>query len=124
MLQTCTTILRRVIPAIGGKWIPFTAAQVAARRAAQMVAIVVCTSIPIGGANSLPPLPNNPPQAAVSLSPFPQYPNLERIPTWDKVSHHPYHLPHPIPNNVPEPASMFGFMLLGLGAIKLVKSKK
>jgi hypothetical protein len=42
----CVTILRRVIPPVGGAWIPHTAAQVAARRAAQMVAVVVCTTLP------------------------------------------------------------------------------
>jgi hypothetical protein len=44
--MNCRTIWRRVIPATGGAWIPYTAAQVAARRAAQMVAVVVCTTLP------------------------------------------------------------------------------
>lgn len=42
----CRTILRRVIGPVGGAWIPYTAAQVAARRAAQMVAVVACTTFP------------------------------------------------------------------------------
>lgn len=42
----CYTVLRRVIGPIGGAWIPYTAAQVAARRAAQMVAVVVCVAVP------------------------------------------------------------------------------
>jgi hypothetical protein len=46
MIVHCRTIWRRVIPATGGAWIPYTAAQVAARRAAQMVAVVVCTTLP------------------------------------------------------------------------------
>ena len=52
----CVTVLRRVIPPIGGKWIPYTAAQVAARRAAQMVVCVVCTAIPPAPAEA-PPMP-------------------------------------------------------------------
>ena len=42
----CFTTWRRVIGPIGGAWIPYTAAQVAARRAAQWVAVVVCVSLP------------------------------------------------------------------------------
>jgi hypothetical protein len=42
----CRTLWRRVIPATGGAWIPYSAAQVAARRAAQTVAVVVCTTLP------------------------------------------------------------------------------
>ena len=45
--MTCTTILRRITGPIGGAWTPYTAAQVAARRAAQMVAVVVCSSVPV-----------------------------------------------------------------------------
>ena len=52
----CVTVLRRVIPPIGGKWIPYTAAEVAARRAAQMVVCVVCTAIPPAPAEA-PPMP-------------------------------------------------------------------
>lgn len=51
----CITVMRRVIPPIGGKWIPYTAAEVAARRAAQMVPVVVCCLVPVPA--EAPPMP-------------------------------------------------------------------
>lgn len=76
----CATILRRVTGPIGGAWIPYTAAQVAARRAAQMVAVVVCAAAP-GTALAPAPLPVAPPMwPAVDLVPLVQpIPDLSLI---------------------------------------------
>lgn len=63
LLAPCIRVWRRVIPPVGGAWIPFTAAQVAARRAAQMVLVTVCTS--------LPPTPASPPLAPPWPAPEP-----------------------------------------------------
>jgi hypothetical protein len=42
----CETIIKRIIPAVSadGPWIPYTAAEVIARRAAQTVVIMTCVS--------------------------------------------------------------------------------
>ena len=83
--MTCITILRRIIGPIGGAWIPYSAAQVAARRAAQIVAITVCTSVPVPAGAPLPPLPH--------------------VPTWQPVLLAPrVYVPFPV-HQVPEPAS-------------------
>lgn len=58
MITTCRTIWRRVAGPIGGAWIPYTAAQVTARRLAQMVAVVICTTVP---GPTQPPCPHCPP---------------------------------------------------------------
>lgn len=43
-LVHCTTIIRRIVGPIGGLFTPYTAAEVLARRAAQMVVIMTCVS--------------------------------------------------------------------------------
>ena len=52
----CVTVWRRVVPPVGTRWIPYSAAEVAARPAAQMVACVVCVAIPPAPAEA-PPMP-------------------------------------------------------------------
>lgn len=83
----CVTILRRIIGPVGGAWIPYTAAEVARRRAAQMVAVVVCTTVspreanvpapapccappPVGPWTSLTPLPGG--LVPLSVAPYPE----------------------------------------------------
>jgi hypothetical protein len=66
----CRTLWRRVIPPVGGAWIPYTAAQVAARRAAQMVAVVVCTTLP-SPADAPAPCDCAPPPIAWQPPPLP-----------------------------------------------------
>lgn len=46
IVRHCVDVVTRVIPAIGGRWIPYSAAEVAARRAAQMVRSKVCWAAP------------------------------------------------------------------------------
>jgi hypothetical protein len=70
----CETIIRRVIPPTGGAWIPYTAAEVAARRAAQMVVVMTCVSAAPWSAHA-PPLPVDP----ASLAP-PLWPVVELLP--------------------------------------------
>lgn len=70
----CTTIIKRITGPTGGAWIPFTAAEVAARRAAQMVVIVTCVSAAPWSAHA-PPLPVDP----ASLAP-PLWPVVELVP--------------------------------------------
>jgi hypothetical protein len=84
--MTCRTLWRRVIPATGGAWIPYTAAQVAARRAAQMVAVVVCTTVPS---------PADAPAPCDCTAPAWQPPPLLV----------PHAVPHAAVVDVPEPAS-------------------
>ena len=88
----CFTYLRRVIGPIGGAWIPYTAAQVAARRALQIVAITVCISVPVPSGGALPPLPHLPP----SLPHTPIWQPLETVPR--------VYTPIPV-YQVPEPTS-------------------
>ena len=66
----CITVLRRVVPPTGGRWIPYPHAEVLARRAAQMVACVVCVAVPVP---SFTPAPEPP-------APFAQGPALELVP--------------------------------------------
>lgn len=101
----CVTVLRRVIPPIGGKWIPYTAAQVAARRAAQMVACVVCTALP--------------PTPAAAPSPVPPAPLQEIVgPPLDLV---PLRMPFAPVVDVPEPSSG---VLLVVGLVLLWKVRR
>jgi hypothetical protein len=100
----CVTVLRRVIPPVSpdGPWIPYSAAQVAARRAAQMVACVVCIALP--------------PTPAAAPSPVPPVPSQEIVgPPLDLV---PRITPGTLPPYVttPEPATglMFGAGLVAL----------
>jgi len=69
----CVVRWVRRVPAVGGRWIPYPAHVVAARRAAQMVAVVVCTAGPVGadGPAGLParPMPPAPPAVAVERLP-------------------------------------------------------
>lgn len=51
----CAALWRRVIPPTGGRWIAYTAAQVAARRAAQMVLVTTCAVVPTPAAAPAPP---------------------------------------------------------------------
>lgn len=66
----CATLWRRVVPAIGGRWIAYSAAQVAARRAAQMVLVTTCTVVPVP-AHGPVPWPELPPWQPVALVPMP-----------------------------------------------------
>lgn len=83
----CVTVLRRVIPPIGGKWIPYSAAQVAARRAAQMVPVLVCCAIPVPAeAPQMPPPP--PPQ--ITGPPLVLVPGtMPRSPSHVEITHTP-----------------------------------
>jgi hypothetical protein len=86
---TCITVWRRVIGSVGGAWIPFTAAQVAARRAAQMVAVTVCASLPSPAIAPMPaPAPDAWWRAPAELAPAP----------WAAS-------PHPARRSIPEPGS-------------------
>lgn len=106
MLRNCYSVIRRVIPPIGGKWIPYPAAQVAARRAAQMVVTTVCFSLPPssanppGGCNCPPPPPIYPPGFMLVPTPLPRL------------------IPLPVVNT-PEPSSLalLAIPLLLLGVI-------
>lgn len=93
-----TTILRRPAWSAKGPWIPFTAAQVAARKASWRVAVLVCSIV--GGSTSLPDLP--PQHYIPRLPPAPVM--LIPDPTWRDTG-----LPV---HQVPEPASL---ALLGAG---------
>lgn len=53
----CATLWRRVVPPVGGRWIAYSAAQVAARRAAQMVLVVTCNAVPTPAATPAPERP-------------------------------------------------------------------
>jgi hypothetical protein len=102
----CYTILRRVIPPIGGAWIPYTAAQVAARRAAQVVAVVVCVSVP-GTAQAPrecncapPPIPIGPVMLIPRADPMPRL------------------LPAPVPVSEPGSLAVLAVGLLALGWVR------
>jgi len=94
--MTCRTLWRRVIPPVGGAWIPYSARQVAERRAAQMVAVVVCTTLP-----------------APADAPAP----CCTVPTWQPPTLLvPLHAPHAAVVDVPEPASA---LLLAVALVAL-----
>lgn len=116
----CFAVWRRVIPATGGAWIPYTAAQVVARRAAQMVLVIVCTSVPVPPGPDRPRLPSvdHPPPAVWHPPPGP---------VWYLPPPTPWHPPHGVPGyappaqNIPEPgtAVLFAVALLGLLAMRI-----
>lgn len=56
-MNPCRTLWRRVVPPTGGRWIPYSPAQVAARRAAQMVLVTTCTTVPTPAATPGLPAP-------------------------------------------------------------------
>jgi hypothetical protein len=96
--MNCITILRRVIPPVGGAWIPYSAAQVAARRAAQTVAVVVCTTLP-----------------SPATAPAPCDCAPDHFADVGKMVP-PLLIPAPLPVDVPEPASA---LLLAVGLVAL-----
>lgn len=67
-------------PVIGGRWIPYTAAQVAARRLGRLVCVVVGTGI--GMLPPMPPIAGLPrvPEGVIPLPPAPYVPAW--LPTW------------------------------------------
>jgi hypothetical protein len=93
----CTSTLRRIVGPIGGAWIPYTAAQVAARRAAQTVVIMTCVSAAPPSAHA--------PGMPVALPPV--WPSIELVPAA---------VPHVVPVDVSEPG---GLALLGVGLVAL-----
>jgi len=95
----CIAILRRVIGPIGGAWIPYTAAQVVARRAAQMVLVVVCTAVP------LPP----------SFGPVPVPPAAVYWPRVELVHATPHLIPQPVHDvSAPGVLGVFGLAVAWL----------
>jgi hypothetical protein len=102
--MTCITVWRRVIGPVGGAWIPFTAAQVAARRAAQMVAVTVCASLPSPAVAPMPaPAPDAWWRAPVDLIPA-------RAAS-----------PAPVAQSIPEPGSA---LVLGVAVAALWAGRK
>ncbi len=101
----CVEMIRRVIPPVGGKWIPYSPAEVIARRAAQMVVCVVCTAVPVTPALTPAPVPPLPPIAYA--------PPLLLVPRADRGA-----LLEPV--STPEPASvaLLGVAVLGLVAVR------
>jgi len=111
-MWNCVTVAVRKIPPIGGKWIPFSAAEVIARRAKQMVVIVICTTtVPAPASNSPLECDCLPAQdsiySPVLLTPYPQPFLPERIP----------HLRVAPPVQTPEPSSLWIFLLAAAGLI-------
>lgn len=116
--MSCKTIILRIVGPIGGKWIPYTAAQVAARRAAQMVVVTVCAAAPLPAAAPAPAAGHAPHRAPPALAAVPAHllsplslsgPVLELVP--DRA---------PAPRverlNIPEPPTA----LLFAGAVALL----
>lgn len=105
----CYTTLKRIVPtAIGGKWIPFTAAEVAARRAAQMVAVVVCVTVTTTTPAAAPPPCDCFPPPSHYPTPMLLIPAVTPLPRL---------VPYPTPVHTPEPASL---ALFGVGVVGLV----
>ena len=106
--MNCITIWRRITGPIGGKWIPYPPAVVAARRAAQMVATVVCFT--------LPPAPGMPPKPVCDCPPVPAYagPPLELVPA--PVAF----VPQPVPVDVPAPPAwaLLAVALVGIWRVR------
>ena len=96
----CVEIIRRVIPPVGGKWIPYTPAEVIARRAAQMAVCVVCTAVPVTPAITPAPVP---------VPPIAFGPPLLLVPRADRDV-------ASVPVSTPEPASAL-VLAMGLAAL-------
>lgn len=109
----------RPVPAIWarvGRWIPYTASQVAARRAARAAMVLVCVTVPAvgGGLALLPDRPATRDLPSVARMPPAPVIRLPRAPIWRDTG-----LPvHPV--DVPEPASVLVLVapLVGLWRVK------
>ena len=76
----CSRVWRRVVPPVGTRWIPYTAAQVTARRAAQMVAVCVCVTVPGGVGEPPRPVPVPPPSGLELVPLVPALPGVTSVP--------------------------------------------
>jgi hypothetical protein len=124
-MNRCITRAARWVP--GGRWIPYTAAQVAARRAARIVCWSVVTlagpSAPGGaiGTQWLPPLPVERPLAELLPSPAVGAwgPAMDVLPMGAFGA--PNITSHPEPTSTPEPGTLD---VLAVGAVALIAARR